>query len=94
MCVTGWVRGLTPNVQLASSNLNTKDVGFTGTAPESVYINESLSPARRLLAVARAVKRLQNYTYLWVPNGKISMMKNQGYSVIVITFLEQIDILG
>jgi hypothetical protein len=72
-------------------NLNTKDVGFTQTTAEPVYINESLSPAkRRLLAAARAVKKEKNYTYLWVRNGKIFLRKNPGDSVIVITSMEQI----
>jgi hypothetical protein len=73
-------------------NLNTKDVGFTQTNAEPVYINESLSPAKRkLFAAARVLKREKGYTYLWVRNGKIFMRKSQGDPVIVISSQEQIE---
>lgn len=66
-------------------NLNTRDIGYPGEA-NPVYVNESLSPARRrLLAAARTAKREKNYTYIWVRNGKIFMRKNPGDPVVVIT---------
>jgi regulator of replication initiation timing len=53
-------------------NLNTSDIGMSSGPAEIVYINESLSPARRkVLNAARAFKKEQGFTFVWVKNGNI-----------------------
>lgn len=72
-------------------NLNTSDVGYPQPAVP-VYVNESLSPAKRkLLTAAKNVKTEKNFSYLWVRNGKIFLRKNQGDPVIVVNTLDQLD---
>lgn len=51
-------------------NLNSLDVGYSQTPAIPVYVNESLSPAKRkLLAAARLAKSDKNYKFLGVRNG-------------------------
>lgn len=65
-------------------NLSTRHMGLTSDVP--VYINESLSPARRrLYAMARQAKRQQGYKYLWLRGGKILMRKEESTKVVQIT---------
>ncbi|XP_039287853.1 uncharacterized protein LOC120352197 [Nilaparvata lugens] len=71
-------------------NLSTQDLGFQQQAV--VYINESLSPARRrIFAAAREAKKKYDYAYLWVQNGKILMRKEQGKPIVKITSLSDLD---
>lgn len=75
-------------------NFNTHDLNFKDTQADVVYINESLSPARRrILNAARALKREKGYTFVWVKNGRIFLRKNEGDPVVVATTLEQITSL-
>jgi hypothetical protein len=75
-------------------NLNTHDLGMTSKPAEVVYVNESLSPARRrLLNAARQVKKDKNYTYLWIRGGKILLRKSSGDSVKVLSSLSDLDTL-
>jgi len=56
-----------------------------------IYINESLSPARRkLFAMARVSKQEKNYKYLWVRRGKIFLRKEDG--AVVKTVVCQADL--
>lgn len=72
-------------------NFNTHDIGFKGSQAEVVYINESLSPARRkILNAARALKREKGYSYVWVRNGRIFLRKNEGDPVVVASTLDQV----
>lgn len=71
-------------------NFNTSDLGRTSGPADVIYVNESLSPARRkVLNAARALRKDQGYTYVWVKNGKILLRKNEGDKVIVVTILYQ-----
>lgn len=64
--------------------LSTKHMNLHTDRP--IYINESLSPARRrLAALARVAKREHHYQYLWIRNGKIFLRKENGAKVIQVT---------
>jgi hypothetical protein len=72
-------------------NLNTHDIGLTLTPSEPVYINESLSPARRaLLYAARQVKKEKNYPYLWVRGEKIYLRKEEGSKAIAVRNMDDL----
>lgn len=65
-------------------NLSTRHMNLRVDQP--VYINESLTPARRkLMAEARQVKREKNIRFLWVRNGKLFMRKEESAPVIHIS---------
>lgn len=73
-------------------NLSTHDLGMKQSLAQVVYVNESLSPARRrLLAAARQVKKDKAYTYLWIRAGRIFMRKNQGDPVKVLSVMNDLD---
>ncbi|XP_046667100.1 uncharacterized protein LOC124358896 [Homalodisca vitripennis] len=64
--------------------LSTRHLGMQSDIP--VYINESLSPARRrLLAMAREVKLQKHYKWLWVRGGKIFLRKEDNGPVSTVT---------
>lgn len=64
--------------------LSTRHMGRTDDRP--VYVNESLSPARRkLLAMTRAVQREKNYKFLWVRNGKIFVRREENAAFTIVT---------
>lgn len=64
--------------------LSTKHMNLHMDRP--IYINESLSPARRhLAALARVAKREHHYQYIWIRNGKIFLRKENGAKVIQVT---------
>lgn len=72
-------------------NLNTSDIGLTTTSADAVYVNESLTPARRrLLHLARQAKNEKGYAFLWIRGGKILLRKDQGAKVIVVSHLEDL----
>lgn len=72
-------------------NLNTKDIGFTDSNAEVIYMNESLTPHRRkIFNEARALKKEKGYTFLWVRNGKILLRESEGSRVIAVTSSAQI----
>lgn len=54
--------------------------GLTGTAATAVvYVNESLSPARReMMKKAREYKRDNKFSDVWVQGGKLYVRKSQG----------------
>lgn len=63
------------------NNLSTRHMNLPVDQP--VFINESMSPARRRLHVAaKEIKRNKNYKYLWVRGGKIFIRKEDGSPVI------------
>lgn len=65
----------------AKKRLSTVHLGLQ--MDTTVYINESLSPARRrLYAVAREAKRSKGYKWLWVRGGRILMKKEDNGPVI------------
>lgn len=71
-------------------NLNSTHINRTEGQP--IYINESLSPERRrLMALARVVKREKAYTFLWVRNGKIFLRKDENTPVFVVTRQEDLS---
>ncbi|XP_046686224.1 uncharacterized protein LOC124371900 [Homalodisca vitripennis] len=62
-------------------NFSTRHINMT--TDSQIYINESLSPARRrLFVMAREAKKTKNFKYLWVRNGKILMRRDDGQPVI------------
>ncbi|XP_046670937.1 uncharacterized protein LOC124360946 [Homalodisca vitripennis] len=70
--------------------LSTRHIGATDDRP--IYVNESLSPARRALyALARKYQREKNFKFLWVRNGKIFLRKEEKAPVRVITREEDLD---
>lgn len=72
------------------SDFSTRHLNMPSDLP--VYINESLSPAkRRLLGQARQMKRDRSYKYLWLRNGVILMRKQEGSPVIEIKHLEDLS---
>lgn len=63
--------------------LSTRHMGRTDDRP--VYINESLSPARRkLLAMTRAVQKEKNYKFLWVRNGRIFVRREENARFVIV----------
>lgn len=75
-------------------NLNTHDLNMKNSPAEVVYINESLSPARRkILNAARALKKEKGYTFVWVRDGRIFLRKNEGDPVIVASTMDQLSSL-
>ncbi|XP_054282063.1 uncharacterized protein LOC128999522 [Macrosteles quadrilineatus] len=64
--------------------LSTRHIGRPDD--HAIYINESLSPARRkLYAMARTYRKEKNFQFLWVRNGKIFLRKSENETVKVIT---------
>lgn len=72
------------------STLSTRHIGRTDDRP--IYINESLSPARRVLhALARKYQREKCFKFLWVRNGKIFLRKQENAPVKLISCLEDLQ---
>lgn len=70
--------------------LSTRHIGRSDDRP--IYVNESLSPARRRLhAMARKCQREKNYTFLWVRNGKIFLRKEEHAAVKVVSCQEDLQ---
>ncbi|XP_046677509.1 uncharacterized protein LOC124365561 [Homalodisca vitripennis] len=66
-------------------NVSSRDLGYMAGESTPVYVNESLTKAKRLLLnAARQVKADKHYTFLWVKNGRIFMRKNQGERYLII----------
>lgn len=73
------------------SNLSTRHMNLRMDQP--VYVNESLSPARkRLFAEARQLKRQKKFKFLWVRGGKIFLRQEESAPVIQVTC--QADLLN
>lgn len=72
-------------------NLNTSDIGMASGPAEVVYMNESLSPARRkVLNAARSLRKEQGFTFVWVKNGKVFLRKDEGSKAIMLTNMDQL----
>lgn len=70
--------------------LSTRHIGRTDDRP--IYINESLSPARRRLhAMARRYQREKSFKFLWVRNGKIFLRKEENAPVKVVSREEDLE---
>lgn len=70
-------------------SLSTRHIGRKDD--HQIYINESLSPARRRLhALARAFRKEKNYQFLWVRNGKILLRKEESAPVKVVRSQEDL----
>ncbi|XP_046681400.1 uncharacterized protein LOC124368168 [Homalodisca vitripennis] len=66
-------------------NLNSRDLGFMDGEVTPMYVNESLTPAKRkLLNAARVIKKEKQFTFLWVKNGRIFMRKTEGERFVII----------
>ncbi|XP_046685216.1 uncharacterized protein LOC124370954 [Homalodisca vitripennis] len=64
-------------------DFSTRHLGLTMDIP--VYLNESLSPARRrLLAQARQLRKERGYKYIWLRNGNILLRKEEKAPVVEI----------
>lgn len=62
-------------------DFSTRHLGMTMDTP--VYVNDSLSPARRrLLAQARQIRKDKGYKYIWLRNGTILLRKEEGSPVL------------
>ncbi|XP_046684770.1 uncharacterized protein LOC124370524 [Homalodisca vitripennis] len=83
------------NKRRVKKNLNSRDIGFMDGDASVIYFNESLTQEiRKLLNMARAIKREKQYTYLWVRNGRIFMRKNQGDRFVTINSIEDFNKLA
>lgn len=70
-------------------DLSTRHIGRADDLP--IYVNESLSPARRRLhAMARKYKKDNHFKYLWLRNGKMFLRKEDGAPVKVVTSQEDL----
>lgn len=70
--------------------LSTRHINRPDDRP--IYVNESLTPARRrLLAMARTARNEKNYKFLWVRNGKIYLRKEENAPVKHVTNQEDIS---
>lgn len=73
-------------------NFNTNHIGVHLSTSNPIYVNESLSPARRrLFNAAKNVKTEKLYTFLWIRGGKILMKKDENGPVKVIRHMEDLD---
>ncbi|XP_046679342.1 uncharacterized protein LOC124366785 [Homalodisca vitripennis] len=73
-------------------NLNTRDIGFLLGNSSVIYINHSLTPAkRRLLRAARLCRSEKQYTFVWVSGGRIFLRKNQGDPAIEVKREEDLE---
>lgn len=67
-------------------DFSTRHLGMNTDTP--VYLNDSLSPARRkLLAQARIKRRNLGYKYIWMRNGNIMLRKEEGSRVVEVRTL-------
>lgn len=72
--------------------LSTRHMGLSSDSP--VYINESLTPARRrLLAMAREIRSRKNYKWIWVRGGRIFLRKDDGGPVSIVKCQSDLDSL-
>lgn len=63
-------------------DFSTRHLGLTTDTP--VYLNESLSPARRrLLAQARQLKKGKNYKYIWLRNGIMILLRKADEAPVI-----------
>lgn len=70
--------------------LSTRHLGLPNDSP--IYINESLTPARRrLLAMAREIKVKKNYKWIWVRGGRIFLRKEDGGPVSIVKCQSDLD---
>lgn len=73
-------------------NLNSRDLGFMAGNASVIYVNQSLTPAKRkLLKAARQCKKDKGYTYVWVNGGRIFVRKNEGDKAKEIKSDEDLD---
>lgn len=64
-------------------NLNSRELGFMSGEATVIYVNQSLTQAKRkLLRAARKCKLEKSITYVWVSGGRILIRKNVGDPVI------------
>ncbi|XP_046677353.1 uncharacterized protein LOC124365416 [Homalodisca vitripennis] len=72
------------------TTLSTRHIGRKDD--RSIYVNESLSPARRRIhALARRFQREKNCKFLWIRNGKIFMRKEDKAPVKIISSEEDLQ---
>lgn len=72
-------------------NFNTRDMEIMDKPATPIYINESLSPARR--RVFKAIRELQKekrFRFVWIRNGKILVRPDEGGKVFVATTMTHV----
>ncbi|XP_022184978.1 uncharacterized protein LOC111044202 [Nilaparvata lugens] len=75
-------------------NFNTRDIGIMDRTTEAVYINESLSVARRKIFNELKIMKKDNLLqYVWVRNGKVLTRAHDGAKVVAVTTLDQVSAL-
>lgn len=73
-------------------NFNTDDIGFTDRAAEVIYMNESLSMARRqIFNAARQLKKDGLVQFVWVRNGRVLVRAEEGVRTQVMTSPDQVE---
>lgn len=73
-------------------DLNTHDVGYVDNPAEIVYINESLTKARReVYKEVRTLKKTYKYSYVWVRGGTILVRPTEGARIIAVTTMEDLE---
>lgn len=78
--------------QEKKKDFSTRHLNLATPTDIPVFINESLSPARkRLLWQARQLKTDREYKYIWLRNGNILLRKEEGSPVITIKTQADLD---
>lgn len=76
--------------QQRKRDFSTRHLGLPSDTP--VYLNDSLSPARRrLLGLVRQKRKDNGFKYLWLRNGSILLRKEEGAPVVEIRNQADLD---
>ncbi|KAF6214146.1 hypothetical protein GE061_008885 [Apolygus lucorum] len=74
-----------------TANLTSRQLGFIDGEEIRIYINHSMTYAKRkLLNMVKTYKRENNYKFVWTRNGKIFIRKSETSSIIEIRTAEDI----
>lgn len=72
-------------------NFNTTHIGERNSPGKVIYINESLTKARRELhKQVRELKKKKGLSFIWIRNGNILVRPNEGDPVIAVTTMEDL----
>lgn len=81
--------------QARKARLNTANIGIQSRKDEPIFINDHLTPEKkRLFAQALALKKENNWKYLWTDNGVIKARKTDVSKVHRITDTDDLTIMS
>jgi hypothetical protein len=73
-------------------DLTTRDMGFSRSTPNKIFLVESLTKRKKeLFKVCLQAKRDKGYRFLWTQYGKIMMRKDESSEAVTISSLQQLD---